>query len=110
MTLVKTSICAFTVVVSLGFFAPSNAQTESEKDLPPSVGPELICAEQCAVDRDAALKQCDIIYDDGLCFGYLPCLDDTEVALRQCENIADTIFSGCASRCYRNLLERAADE
>ena len=106
----KTSLCTFTAVLSLGFFAPSKAEIKAEEDIPPGEDQEIVCAEQCAVDRDVSRKQCEIIYDEGLCFGYLPCMDDTETALRQCESIADTIYFGCASRCYKNLLERAAGE
>ena len=98
------------VVISLSFFGLPNAEIKAEEDVSPSEGQEFICAEQCAVDRDLARKRCEIIYDEGLCFGYLPCIDDTETALRHCENIANTIHFGCASRCYKNLLESKVDE
>ena len=98
-----------TVVLFLSLSASPRAEIKPEP-IPNGQGQEIMCAEKCALARDVARKRCDIIYDDGLCFGYLPCLDDTEVALRQCENIADTIYYGCASRCYKPLLEKAAGE
>ena len=108
MTLVKTFICT-SVVLSLCFLGLSNAQTKSVEHSDASEVQELSCAEECAVDRDVERKQCEIIYDDSLCFGHLPCLDDTETARRQCENIANTIHFGCASRCYEKLLESKGD-
>ena len=99
-----------TVLLFISFSVSSNAEVKTEESIPDDQGEEIMCAEQCAVDRDIARRECKVIYDDGLCFGNLPCLDDTEVALRQCENIADTIHFGCASRCYKTLLEKTVDD
>ena len=110
MTHVKRILCIFAALFSLGLSGLPKAEVKAGEEILPGENQEIICAEQCAADRHIARKQCEIIYDEGLCFGYLPCLDDTETALRQCENIADTIHFGCASRCYKSLLEKAADE
>lgn len=118
---VKTSICIFITILSLSLVSLSAAQTPggtAEENISAdqtdtfSSSPlsQPTCAEQCAIDRHAAREQCDIIYDIGLCFGLLTCIDDTEAALSQCIDIAHTIFSGCASRCYRELLEGEAGE
>ena len=111
---IKIHISIFMIFLTLSVCSLSYAETRQESvseketcddrtefipcDQPPT------CAELCAIDRHQSRERCEVYYDVGTCFGLLSCVEDMETGLVQCENRADTIFSMCASRCYRPLL------